>query len=122
MSSMYVCDICKLSINVAILHCNLCLKEYHSYCAYPMSNFPDKFPNQTYVCPNCIHNNNSSFHYFVTRAAYFMSDGSQDFMKEQYKKGRALSSYKKNINQILNLFMTQYLLDFTHTRGNASEI
>ena len=121
MSSIYVCDICKISINVAILHCNLCLKEYHQFCAHPLSNFPDKFPNQTYVCPNWIHNNNSSFHHSVTRAAYFMFDGSQDFMKKQYKKRRALSSYKK-INQILNLPTTQYLLDFTHTRANASEI
>ena len=60
-----------------------------------MSNLPNKFPNQTYVCPNCIHNNNSSFHHFVSRAAYCMFDGSQDFMKDQYIKRSAFSSYSK---------------------------
>ena len=112
----------KYQLTNAILHCNLRLKEYHPYCAHPMSNFPDKFPNQTYVWPNCIHNNNSSFHHFVTRASYCMFDGSQDFIKEQYKKWRALSSYKKNRHQILNISIAQYLLHFTHTRANASEI
>ena len=70
MCSIYVCDTCKISISDAILHCNLCLKEYHPYCAHPLSNFPGKFPNQTYVCPNCIHNNNPSVYHFVSRAAY----------------------------------------------------
>ena len=65
MPSISACDICKISISDAVLHCNLSLKEYHPYCAHPMCNFPDKFPNQIYVCPNCIHNNNSSFHHFV---------------------------------------------------------
>ena len=63
MPSISVCDTCKISISNAVLHFNLCLKEYHPYCAHPMSNFPDKFPNQTYVCLSCIHNNNSSFHH-----------------------------------------------------------
>ena len=90
-----VCDTCKISTNNSILHCNLCLKEYHPYCAHPMCDFPEKFPSQTYVCPNCIHNNISSFHHFVSRAAYCMFDISQDFIKEQYKKWSALSSYNK---------------------------
>ena len=95
MPSISVCDTCKISISNAVLHFNLCLKEYHPYCAHPMSNFPDKFPNQTYVCPSCIHNNNSSFHHFVSRAAYCMFDVSQNFIKKQYKKWSALSSYNK---------------------------
>ena len=77
------------------MHCNLCLKEYHPYCVHPMCNFPEKFPNQTYVCPNCIQNNSSSFHHFASRAAYCMFDFSQDFIKEQYKKWSTFSSYNK---------------------------
>ena len=53
MPSISVCDTCKLSISDAILLCNLCLKEYHPYCSHPISNFPDRFPKQTYVYPNC---------------------------------------------------------------------
>ena len=43
-----------------------------------MSTFPDKFPDETYVYPNYIHNNNSSFHHFISRAASYMFDISQD--------------------------------------------
>ena len=45
-----------------------------------MSKFPDKFPDETYVYPNCIHNNNSSFHLFISRAASCMFDISQDLL------------------------------------------
>lgn len=86
MLSMSVCDTCKISISNAILHCNSCLKDYHPYFVQPMFNFPDKFPNQTFVYPNCIHNNNSSSHHFVSRAGYCMFYGSQDFIKEQCQK------------------------------------
>ena len=76
-----------------------------------MCNFPEKFPNQTYVCPNCIHINISSFHHFVSRAAYCMFDVSQDFVKEQYKKWSALPSYNKiNIRYLTFLRPTTYCI------------
>ena len=80
--SISVCDTCKISTNNSILHCNLYLKEYHPYCAHPMCSFSEKFPSQRYVCPNCIYNNISSFHHFVSRASYCTFDVSQDFIKE----------------------------------------
>ena len=56
--------------------------------------FPINFLSK-HVFPNCIRNNNSSFHHFVSRAVYCMFDGSQDFTKDQYIKWSAFSSNKK---------------------------
>lgn len=71
------------------------LKSIHLSCAYLMSNFPDKFPNQIYASSNCINNNNSSSHHFASRTAFFMFDICQDFITEQYEKWSDLSLYSK---------------------------
>lgn len=92
---MSVHSTCKISISDAFLHWNSCLKEYHLSCAFLMSNFPNKFPNQIYASLNCINNNNSSFHHFASRTAFFMFDIGQDFITEQYEKWSELSLYSK---------------------------
>ena len=54
-----------------------------------MSTFPDKFSDETYIYPNCIHNNNSSFHHFISRAASCMFDMSQDLPLFDITEGKS---------------------------------
>ena len=63
-----VCDSCKSAVDVIYLTCTLCTKVYHFSCAHPLSSFGDNVPSLIYVCPGCVHNNNTSFHHFLSRA------------------------------------------------------
>ena len=60
-----------------------------------MSNFDDNVPSSTYVCPGCVHNNLTSFHHFLSRAATHKVTFEDTFIKDQFKLWYTLKSYNK---------------------------
>ena len=91
-----VCDSCKSAVDVIYLTCTLCTKVYHFSCAHPLSNFGDNVPSLTYVCPGCVHNNNTSFHHFLSRAATHKVTFEDTFIRDQFELWHNLKSYNKN--------------------------
>ena len=90
-----VCDSCKSIVDNIYLTCTLCTKVYHFSCAHPLSNFGDNVPSLTYVCPGCVHNNNTSFHHFLSRAATHKVLFEDNFIKDQFELWHNLKSYNK---------------------------
>ena len=90
-----VCDSCKSAVDVIYLTCTLCTKVYHFSCAHPLSNFGDNVPSLTYVCPGCVHNNNTSFHHFLSRAATHKVTFEDTFIRDQFELWHNLKSYNK---------------------------
>ena len=82
-------------ISVIYLTCTLCAKVYHLSCAHPLSNFGDNVPSLTYVCPGCVHNNNTSFHHFLSRAATHKVTFEDTFIRDQFELWHNLKSYNK---------------------------
>ena len=60
-----------------------------------MSNFGDNVPSLTYVCPGCVHNNNTSFHHFLSRAATHRVTFGDTFIRDQFELWHNLKSYNK---------------------------
>ena len=90
-----VCDSCKSAVDVIYLTCTFCNKVYHFSCAHPLSNFGDNVPNLTYVCPGCVHNNNTLFHHFLSCVATHTVTFEDTFIRDQFKLWHILKSYKK---------------------------
>ena len=91
-----VCESCKSAVDVIYLTCTLFTKVYHFPCAHPFSNFGDNVPNLTYICPDCVHNNNTSFHHFLSRAATHKFTFEDTFIRDQFELWYNLKSYSKN--------------------------
>ena len=91
-----VSDSCKSAVDVIYLTCTLCTKVYHFSCAHPLSNFGDNVPSLTYVCPGCVHNNNTSFHHFLSRAATHRVTFEDTFIRDHFELWHNLKSYNKN--------------------------
>ena len=90
-----VCDSSKSAVDVIYLTCTLCAKVYHFSCAHPLSNFGDNVPSLTYVCPGCVHNNSTSFHHFLWRAATHKVTFEDTFIRDQFELWHNLKSYNK---------------------------
>ena len=89
-------DNCKSAVDVIYLTCTLCNKVYHFSCAHPLSNFGDNVPSLTYVCPGCVHNSNTLFHHFLSRAAATRKVTFEDtFIRDQFELWHILKSYNK---------------------------
>ena len=90
-----VSDSCKSAVDVIYLTCTLCTKVYHFSCAHPLSNFGDNVPSLIYVSPGCVHNNNTSFHHFSSRAATHKVTFEDSFIRDQFELLNNLKSYNK---------------------------
>ena len=103
------CEICKLLINEVYLQYNLCNKCYHSVWAQHFSGAIEQIAGQAYVCNNCIHDKNSSFHYFLARKAFHAIEVSENFTKEQHEVWQSLPPHNKiDIRYLTFLLQSHY--------------